>query len=152
MEFKHKPVLLKECIEGLNIKTDGIYVNSSHYYDDHWNLITNLSRYNNITYNHIITNGEYAIDLNGKNNYIKYNYINSASSSGDDAVNVIGANSCNDNYAYTNPNFLNNKLLLKSNKLQNTMLKSSGLEDNGVTTHVITNDNWRTFFSNIKAF
>ena len=26
MEFKHKPVLLKECIEGLNIKSDGIYV------------------------------------------------------------------------------------------------------------------------------
>ena len=26
MEFKHKPVLLQECIEGLNIKKDGIYV------------------------------------------------------------------------------------------------------------------------------
>ena len=25
MEFKHKPVLLNECIEGLNIKKDGIY-------------------------------------------------------------------------------------------------------------------------------
>ena len=141
--------MLLSTVDDIPFKTDGIYVNSSHYYDDHWNLITNLSKYNNIKYNHIITNGEYAIDLNGKNNYIKYNYINSASSSGDDAVNVIGANSCNDNYAYTNPNFLNNKLLLKSNKLQNTMLKSSGLEDNGVTTHVITNDTWRTFFSNI---
>ena len=29
MEFKHKPVLLKECIEGLNIKTDGIYVDGT---------------------------------------------------------------------------------------------------------------------------
>ena len=29
MEFKHKPVLLNECIEGLNIKPDGIYVDGT---------------------------------------------------------------------------------------------------------------------------
>lgn len=29
MEFKHKPVLLDECIEGLNIKPDGIYVDGT---------------------------------------------------------------------------------------------------------------------------
>ena len=29
MEFKHKPVLLKECIDGLNIKKDGIYVDGT---------------------------------------------------------------------------------------------------------------------------
>lgn len=29
MEFKHKPVMLSECIEGLNIKTDGIYVDGT---------------------------------------------------------------------------------------------------------------------------
>ena len=29
MEFKHKPVLLKQCIEGLNIKKDGIYVDGT---------------------------------------------------------------------------------------------------------------------------
>lgn len=29
MEFKHKPVLLNECIEGLNIKADGIYVDGT---------------------------------------------------------------------------------------------------------------------------
>ena len=29
MEFKHKPVLLKECIEGLNIKENGIYVDGT---------------------------------------------------------------------------------------------------------------------------
>ena len=29
MEFKHKPVLLRECIEGLNIKKDGIYVDGT---------------------------------------------------------------------------------------------------------------------------
>ena len=29
MEFKHKPVLLKECIEGLNIKPDGIYIDGT---------------------------------------------------------------------------------------------------------------------------
>ena len=29
LEFKHKPVLLKECIEGLNIKKDGIYVDGT---------------------------------------------------------------------------------------------------------------------------
>lgn len=29
MEFKHEPVLLKECIEGLNIKTSGIYVDGT---------------------------------------------------------------------------------------------------------------------------
>lgn len=29
MEFKHKPVLLNECIEELNIKTDGIYVDGT---------------------------------------------------------------------------------------------------------------------------
>ena len=29
MEFKHKKVLLNECIEGLNIKQDGIYVDGT---------------------------------------------------------------------------------------------------------------------------
>lgn len=29
MEFKHKPVMLKECIEGLNIKENGIYVDGT---------------------------------------------------------------------------------------------------------------------------
>ena len=29
MEFKHKPVLLNECIEGLDIKKDGIYVDGT---------------------------------------------------------------------------------------------------------------------------
>ena len=29
MEFKHKPVMLEECIEGLNIKKDGIYVDGT---------------------------------------------------------------------------------------------------------------------------
>ncbi len=29
LEFNHKPVLLKECIEGLNIKPDGIYVDGT---------------------------------------------------------------------------------------------------------------------------
>ena len=29
VEFNHKPVLLKECIEGLNIKQDGIYVDGT---------------------------------------------------------------------------------------------------------------------------
>ena len=29
MEFKHNPVMLKECIEGLNIKPDGIYVDGT---------------------------------------------------------------------------------------------------------------------------
>ena len=29
MEFKHKPVMLDECINGLNIKPDGIYVDGT---------------------------------------------------------------------------------------------------------------------------
>ena len=29
LEFKHKPVLLNECIDGLNIKPDGIYVDGT---------------------------------------------------------------------------------------------------------------------------
>lgn len=29
MEFNHKPVLLEECIDGLNIKKDGIYVDGT---------------------------------------------------------------------------------------------------------------------------
>ena len=29
MEFKHTPVLLNECIEGLNINPDGIYVDGT---------------------------------------------------------------------------------------------------------------------------
>ena len=29
VEFKHVPVLLNECIEGLNIKKDGIYVDGT---------------------------------------------------------------------------------------------------------------------------
>lgn len=29
MEFKHEPVMLNECIEGLNIKSDGIYVDGT---------------------------------------------------------------------------------------------------------------------------
>ena len=29
LEFRHKPVLLDECIKGLNIKKDGIYVDGT---------------------------------------------------------------------------------------------------------------------------
>ena len=29
MEFNHKPVMLKECIEGLNIKPNGIYLDGT---------------------------------------------------------------------------------------------------------------------------
>ena len=29
MEFKHKPVMLKECIQGLQIKLNGIYVDGT---------------------------------------------------------------------------------------------------------------------------
>ena len=29
MEFKHKPVMLTECIEGLKIKPEGIYVDGT---------------------------------------------------------------------------------------------------------------------------
>ena len=29
MEFKHKPVMLKECIQALMIKPDGIYVDGT---------------------------------------------------------------------------------------------------------------------------
>ena len=29
MEFKHEPVLLKECIQALEIKKDGIYVDGT---------------------------------------------------------------------------------------------------------------------------
>lgn len=29
MDFSHKPVLLEECIKGLNIRTDGIYVDGT---------------------------------------------------------------------------------------------------------------------------
>jgi len=29
MEFKHEPVMLNECIEGLNIEPDGIYVDGT---------------------------------------------------------------------------------------------------------------------------
>lgn len=29
LEFKHKPVLLEECINGLNIKQDGIYIDGT---------------------------------------------------------------------------------------------------------------------------
>ena len=29
MEFKHKPVMLEQCINGLNIKKDGIYVDGT---------------------------------------------------------------------------------------------------------------------------
>ncbi len=29
MEFNHKPVMLQECIDGLNIKPDGIYVDGT---------------------------------------------------------------------------------------------------------------------------
>lgn len=29
LEFNHKSVMLRECIEGLNIKPDGIYVDGT---------------------------------------------------------------------------------------------------------------------------
>ena len=29
LEFSHKPVMLEECIQGLNIKKDGIYVDGT---------------------------------------------------------------------------------------------------------------------------
>ena len=29
MEFKHEPIMLKECLENLNIRPDGIYVDGT---------------------------------------------------------------------------------------------------------------------------
>ena len=29
MEYTHKPVLLRECLEGLNIRPDGVYVDGT---------------------------------------------------------------------------------------------------------------------------
>ena len=29
MEFKHEPVMLSQCIEGLNINPDGVYVDGT---------------------------------------------------------------------------------------------------------------------------
>ena len=139
----------KSTADDIPFKTDGIYVNSSHYYDNKNKLRTNYSRYNNINDNHIITNGEYAIDLDGYYNNIINNYINSSNKSGDNAVNyntLYSNNICSDNYAYTSPNFLNNRISLLKSKLQGSLLKSDSLNDNEVTTHVITNDNWKTFF------
>ncbi|MEE1116721.1 MAG: right-handed parallel beta-helix repeat-containing protein, partial [Methanosphaera sp.] len=140
----------KYIYEEIPYKTDGIYVDSARYYDQNGDVQTSLAVYNNIKFNYILTNGVYAIDLHAYFNNITNNYINSSSRYGNNAVNKNGngSNTCNYNRAYINPYFLNNRLLLKSNKLQSTMLKSSGLEDNGATTHVITNDNWRTFFTN----
>lgn len=44
MEFKHKPVMLNECIEGLKIKPDGIYVDGTLGGAGHSkNIIENLS-------------------------------------------------------------------------------------------------------------
>ncbi|MEE1117503.1 right-handed parallel beta-helix repeat-containing protein, partial [Methanosphaera sp.] len=136
-------------VDEIPFLTDGIYVNSARYYDQNGDVQTSLAGYNNIKFNYILTNGSYAIDLHAYFNNITNNYINSSSRYGNNAVNMNGngSNTCNYNRAYINPYFLNNRLLLKSNKLQSTMLKSSGLDDNGVTTHVITNDNWNTFLS-----
>ena len=33
MEFKHKPVMLMPCIDGLEIKKDGIYVDGTLFVD-----------------------------------------------------------------------------------------------------------------------
>ena len=76
MEFNHKPVLLKECIEGLNIKEDGVYVDGTlggaghskeilKRLSDKWTLIgidrdidalnaakMNLAEFNNVKYVH----------------------------------------------------------------------------------------------------
>lgn len=76
MEFKHKPVLLEECINGLNIKKDGIYVDGTLGGAGHSKKIlenlestgkligidrdeealiaakTNLQKYNNVQYYH----------------------------------------------------------------------------------------------------
>ena len=42
MEFNHKPVMLQECIEGLNIKPDGIYVDGTLGGAGHSSKIANL--------------------------------------------------------------------------------------------------------------
>ena len=42
MEFNHKPVMLKECIDGLNIKPDGIYVDGTLGGAGHSTQILNL--------------------------------------------------------------------------------------------------------------
>lgn len=42
MEFNHKPVMLQECIEGLNIKPDGIYVDGTLGGAGHSTKIINL--------------------------------------------------------------------------------------------------------------
>jgi 16S rRNA (cytosine1402-N4)-methyltransferase len=45
MEFKHKPVLLDECIEGMNINPDGIYVDGTLGGGGHsFHILLNLSK------------------------------------------------------------------------------------------------------------
>jgi len=42
LEFNHKPVMLQECIDGLNIKPDGIYVDGTLGGAGHSSKIANL--------------------------------------------------------------------------------------------------------------
>ena len=50
MEFKHKSILLNECIENLNIKKDGIYVDGTLGGGGHsYNILENIVLLTNFT-------------------------------------------------------------------------------------------------------
>ena len=71
MEFKHKPVLLEECIEALNIKPDGIYVDGTLGGAGHSEEI--LKKLSNIKFNNFkITISDIEIMNGRENSYVLY--------------------------------------------------------------------------------
>lgn len=86
MEFRHKPVLLQECIQGLNIKTDGIYVDGTLGGAGHSKEIVKCLNSNGVLIG--IDRDEEAL-IAAKNNLMEYKNVQFVHGNHDDIKNIL---------------------------------------------------------------
>lgn len=86
MEFKHKPVLLDECIDGLNIKPDGIYVDGTLGGAGHSKIIASKLSDNGLLIG--IDRDTEALNA-AKSNLNKYNNVKYVHGNHDDIKNIL---------------------------------------------------------------
>jgi len=86
LEFKHKPVLLDECIEGLNINPDGIYVDGTLGGAGHSKVIASKLSENGLLIG--IDRDEDALNA-AKNNLKQYQNVKFVHGNHDDIKNIL---------------------------------------------------------------
>ena len=86
LEFKHKPVLLNECIEGLNINPDGIYVDGTLGGAGHSRVIASKLSNNGLLIG--IDRDEDALKA-AKKNLEQYNNVKYVHGNHDDIKNIL---------------------------------------------------------------